>query len=75
MKEFEIGDWVYLKLRPHRQQLMVRRIHKNLTPMNYVSYKIVEKLGAVTYKLQLPSSSQLHPVYIPTQASNEESRS
>ena len=63
MKEFEIGDWVYLKLRPHRQQSVVRRIHQKLAPKYYGPYKIVQKLGAVTYKLQLPLSSRVHPIF------------
>jgi len=63
MKEFDIGDWVYLKLRPHRQQSVVRRIHQKLAPRYYGPYRIVEKLGTVTYKLQLPPSSRIHPVF------------
>ncbi|XP_045802277.1 uncharacterized protein LOC123895844 [Trifolium pratense] len=43
---FDIGEWVFLKLRPHRQQSV-----------------IVAKVGPVAYKLQLPASSKIHPVF------------
>ena len=61
--QFDIGDWVYLKLRPHRQQSVAQRINQKLAPRYYGPFQIEEKCGPVAYKLTLPSSSKVHPVF------------
>lgn len=60
---FELGDWVFLKLQPYRQQSVVQRFSQNITPKDYGSYRILDKVGVVAYKLQLPTSFQIHPVF------------
>ena len=34
-----------------------------LSPKYYGSYKVLQKIGAMTYKLELPAASRLHPVF------------
>ncbi|CAL9221051.1 unnamed protein product [Arabidopsis halleri] len=62
-KELAIGDYVYVKLQPYRQQSVVLRHNQKLAPKYFGPYRIVDKCGAVAYRLDLPTSSQVHPVF------------
>ncbi|KOM57180.1 hypothetical protein LR48_Vigan11g021200 [Vigna angularis] len=61
--QFEVGEWVFIKLRPHRQVTIARRINQKLAPWYYGPFLVVEKKGEVSYKVQLPESAKVHPVF------------
>ena len=52
------GDQVWLE----GKNLNVRGTHK-LLPKRYGPFKITEKIGAVAYRLDLPSSMKIHNVF------------
>ena len=52
-----------LKLQPYCQSSVQRRINKKLSIRYYGPYKIAAKVGKVTYKLDLPPNSKVHPVF------------
>ena len=61
--QFEEGDMVYLKIRPYRQRSLANRRNEKLAPKYYGPYEVLQKIGAVAYKLKLPPYATTHPVF------------
>jgi hypothetical protein len=60
---FDIGDYVYLKLQPYRQTSVAFRSSMKLAPRFFGPYQVIAKVGSVSYRLALPSDSQIHNVF------------
>lgn len=61
--QFEVGDYVYIKLQPYQQTTVVFRENLKLSPQFYGPFRIEAKLGQVPYRLQLPPESRIHNVF------------
>ncbi|KAF2285198.1 hypothetical protein GH714_039004 [Hevea brasiliensis] len=60
---FNVGDSVFLKLRPHRQSTLKQAVHSKLAARCFGPFTISKKVGSVAYKLQLPKHVRIHPVF------------
>ncbi|XP_022870128.1 uncharacterized protein LOC111389441 [Olea europaea var. sylvestris] len=64
MLEFIVGDQVFLKIAPMKGVMRFGKKGK-LSPRNIDPFTIIERIGNVAYKLDLPSSmSQVHNVFL-----------
>lgn len=62
-REFQPGDWVFLRLQPYTQMSFSMRRDFKLAPKFYGAYQIVERVVKVAYRLQLPATANIHPVF------------
>lgn len=62
-RTLEVGDMVYLKLQPYRHTTL--SIHKclKLHSKYYGPFRVLQKIGAVSYKLLLPDDCKLHHTF------------
>ncbi|XP_070002081.1 uncharacterized protein [Nicotiana sylvestris] len=61
--EFKEDDWVFLKVSPMKGIIRFGEKGK-LSPRYVRPYRIIQKIGQVAYKLELPPEmSQVHPVF------------
>lgn len=62
-RAFEFGDWAFLKLQPYKQKSVAMWHNMKLASRYYGPFQILQKLGTVAYKLNLPPTSKIHHVF------------
>ncbi|XP_074297466.1 uncharacterized protein LOC141628193 [Silene latifolia] len=62
-KKFNVGELVYIKLQPYKQMSVVYRSCAKLSPRYFGPFQIMQRIGEVAYKLQLPETSKIHPIF------------
>lgn len=62
-KEFQVNHWVYVELCPYRQYYVANRTSQKLAKHYFGPFKIIQRIGTVAYKLDLPVESRIHTVF------------
>jgi hypothetical protein len=60
---FSVGDWVWLHLIHRPVASMDVKGRSKLGPKFYGPFRVLERVGEVTYKLELPEGARLHNVF------------
>ena len=61
--QWSVGEFVYVKLHPYRQSSLEQRVNEKLSPRLYGPFKILQKIGHVAYKLELPDTARIHQIF------------
>jgi hypothetical protein len=62
-KSFQVGDNVLLKLQPYAQTTVINRPFLKLAYKFFGPYKILDRVGQVSYRLALPAGTKVHDVF------------
>ncbi|KAK4283217.1 hypothetical protein QN277_000192 [Acacia crassicarpa] len=62
-RHFAVGDMVYLKLHPFRRNLLNNSSLHKLAAWYFGPFRVLRKIRAVAYELELPSTTRVHPVF------------
>lgn len=60
---FEEENWVFVKLQPYCQHSITLRRNEKLSMRYFKPFPIIQKIGVVAYRLQLPKSVGIHLVF------------
>ena len=60
---FSVDDWVWLRLHQRAATAIKRSQNAKLAPRYYVPFKVIERIGSVAYRLQLPDKARIHNVF------------
>ena len=61
--EFQVGDWVWLRLLHRTAQSLDPRAKRKLGPRYAGPFQVLERIGRVAYRLQLPENARIHDVF------------
>lgn len=60
---FGLETWFTFKSQPYILDHLARCVNEKLSPRFYGLFKVFKMIGVVSYKLLLPETSRLHPIF------------
>ena len=60
---FAVGDWVWLRLLHRQTQSLAPGSRGKLGPKYAGPYQVLQRIGEVAYRLQLPDNARIHDVF------------
>ena len=61
--EFQESDMVYVRLQPYKQSSVATRACHKLVVKYFGPFPVITRVGKVAYRLQLPPTAKVHPVF------------
>ncbi|KAL0549099.1 hypothetical protein IC582_013579 [Cucumis melo] len=61
--EYQVGELVFLKIRPYKLLSLRRKRNEKLSPKFFEPHKLLERIGFIAYKLELPDNTSIHHVF------------
>ncbi|KAF7833267.1 Ty3/gypsy retrotransposon protein [Senna tora] len=61
--QFQVGDSVFVRLQPYRQHSVHLRRNQKLGMCYFGPFTILERIGEVAYRLQLPPHAKIHDIF------------
>lgn len=62
-RQFKTEDFAYVKLHPYRQVSMAFTGNSKLSPKYFGPFRVVDCIGTVAYRLDIPAHSKVHNVF------------
>ncbi|KAK8942857.1 hypothetical protein KSP39_PZI008725 [Platanthera zijinensis] len=62
-RSLEVGTWAYIRLQPYRQTSMRPHGFHKLSPRFFGPFPVLEKIGEVAYRLELPPDAKIHHTF------------
>jgi hypothetical protein len=62
-RQFTVGEQVWVKLQPYVQSSLAPRANQKLSFKFFGPFPVLQRIGQVDYKLLLPASSLIHPIF------------